>query len=344
MNGIQLTSWQALKAGIESVVKTMLNNPTSWVIIATVSIAALVKIVDALGVTAEEQREKLKSLKQEYNDITSELESLNSELSATEQRMKELENIDTPTFAEQEEYDNLVKTNNELQRKIDLLELEEKIKSKDARDAFVSTMEKDTDRTKDKSDEYFYYIDPNDPNQQKSLGKGSTLPYSIGGFSIQAIPEDELIGVYENYANQLKELDEQYAEDLENEVYKETRETIEQDMLDLAKYLTDKSDQWSLDAEGIKYIDNPTSEDDKAVNEWLDYIADFQDRMAIAMGGKNAKTNAFNRIVDNWQFDDTVQDLQNLGVQGKVTAEMLNDPKYDAFIQKLVELGVIDSR
>lgn len=74
---------------------------------------------------------------------------------------------------------------------------------------------------------------------------------------------------------------------------------------------------------------------DKAVNEWLDYIADFQDRMAIAMTEGNAssntevKQNTFNRIVDSLQFNETVQGLQDLGKEGKVTAEMLNDPKYD---------------
>lgn len=347
MNGVQLTSWQALRAGIISTTKAMLKwlvtNPAGWAIIATASIATLVKIVDELGVTVEEQRESLENLKQEYSEITSELQACNEELKTTEQRMRELEKIESPTFAEKEEYDNLVKTNNELQRKIDLLELEEKIKSQEARDAFVSTMEKDTDRTKDNSDKYFYYIDPNDPNQQKSLGKGSTVTYSMGGFSIQAVPEDELIDVYENYANRLKELDEQYANDLENETYKETKTTIEQEMADLANYLADKSNQWSSDANGIKYIQNPTTEDDKAVNEWLDYIANFQDRMSIAMGGDNAKTNTFNRVVNNWQFDETVQGLQDLGKEGKVTAEMLNDPKYDEFINKLVFLGVIDS-
>ena len=333
------TIWKAVKG----MIVFLATNPVGWAILAVGGIVALTKVVDELGVTVEEQREELDTLKQEYSKITSELESLNSELSTTEQRMRELEKIESPTFAEKEEYDNLVETNNELQRKIDLLELEEKIKSQEARDAFVSTMEKDTNRTKDNSDEYFYYIDPNDPYQQKSLGKGSTVIYSMGGFSIQAVPEDELIDVYENYANRLKELDEQYANDLENETYKETKATIEQEMTDLAKYLADKSNQWSSDANGIKYIQNPTTEDDKAVNEWLDYIADFQDRMSIVMGGDNAKTNTFNRLVDNWQFDDTVQELQDLGAEGKVTAEMLDNPKYDDFINKLVEIGVIDS-
>lgn len=119
--------------------------------------------------------------------------------------------------------------------------------------------------------------------------------------------------------------------------------SIQKRLDDIEEYLTSKNDEWSEIANDISYIREPTTEDDKAVNEWLDYINDFQDKYAIALGGTNAKTNAFNRVVDNWQFDDAVQDLQDLGKQGKVTAKMLDDPKYDEFIDKLVEIGVVDS-
>ena len=139
------------------------------------------------------------------------------------------------------------------------------------------------------------------------------------------------------------EIRDQLLEDLANAETEKEKERIQKRIDEIEKYLNDKNDEWKNVSDGISYIENPTTEDDKAVNEWLDYIADFQDRMAIAMGGDNAKTNTFNRLVDNWQFDEIVQGLQDLGTQGKVTAEMLNDPKYDEFINKLVELGVIDS-
>ena len=107
--------------------------------------------------------------------------------------------------------------------------------------------------------------------------------------------------------------------------------------------MQDKNSEWTKDSEDISYIENPKTDDEKKVNEWLDYISDFQDRLAIELDGNNSKQNAFNRVVDNWQFNDTVQELQNLGKEGKVTAEMLDDPKYTDFINKLVEIGVIDS-
>ncbi len=340
MKKMALATWEQVRATIT----WLATNPAGWCIMAATAIIGLIKVIEVATVSVEEQRKKLDDLKQEYNEITSKLGSLNSELSTTEQRMKELEKIKSPSFTEKEEYDNLVKTNNELQREIDLLKLEESIKNGDLRKAFVSTMEKDTDYLKDKDDKYFYYIDPHNLNLQRRLGKGSTLPYSMRGSLIEAIPEDELISIYEDYKKQLDELNEEYADDLGNRTYLKSKEKIKQEIEELATYLQEKSTQWASDSSDIYYITNPTTEDDKAVNEWLDYIADFQDRMAIAMDGNNAKTNAFNRIVDNWYFDDTVQELQDLGKQGQVTADMLNDPKYDEFIEKLLFLGMIDSK
>lgn len=51
------------------------------------AIFAIVKIVDALTVSLEDSREKLDELKSEYNDNESELQSLNSELQTTIDRI-----------------------------------------------------------------------------------------------------------------------------------------------------------------------------------------------------------------------------------------------------------------
>ena len=263
------------------------------------AIQGTIALFDKLITTSKEQAEKLQNVKQEYENVKSELQSLNDELKTTEEKMTELENKDTLTFTEKKEYDNLVKTNNELQRKIDLLELEEKIKNKEKNKTFVDTMNKSG-------------------NAAVAM-MGNTTSIKTKDFAMAEI------GRYESLvADGITEDEEKQVEYLEG-------------------YLQDLSDEWGDYAKDISYINNPTNKDEEKVNEWLDFVNDFQDRMAIAMGGGNAETNAFNRVVDNWQFDEVVQGLQDLGKEGKVTAEMLDDPKYDAFIQKLVDLGVIDS-
>ena len=315
-------SFGLLGKAIWGVTKALLSNPITWIV---VGFAGLVAITEALTTSTEEYKEQLDDLKNENNEITSEIQSVNSELKTTIDRMKELEGKESLTFTEKEEYDNLVKTNNELQRKIDLLEIEKKQKNKEKNKTFVNTMVSDTE------DPFEYEVNPNGKTEGQYQISDNYLTSETGNIEAQFEIRDQLL------------------EDLANAETEKEKERIQKRIDEIEKYLNDKNDEWKNVSDGINYIENPTTEDDKAVNEWLDYINDFQDRMAIAMSKDDAssnakyKTNTFNRVVDNWQFDETVQGLQDLGKEGKVTAEMLDDPKYDDFINKLVFLGVIDS-
>ena len=288
--------------------------------LAMYGVNLLIEQFDKWIVTTEESREALANLKSECQTIESDLNAANDELKTTGQRMGELEGKGTLTFTEKEEYDNLVKQNNELERTVALLELEQKIKNKEKNKTFVETMEKDTENP------YEYEVDPD--------GKHTGGQYHVG---------DEYLTSEIGYIEAQFKIRKQLLDDLSKAETKDEQDRIQSRIDEINTYLQNKNTQWASDMEGIEYIDNPSTEDEKNVNKWLDFINDFQDRMAIAMGGDTAEANAFNRVVDNWQFDDVVQELQDLGKEGKVTAEMLDDTKYDEFIQKLVYLGIIDS-
>lgn len=103
--------------------------------VAVIGIATAYK---KYGDTLENAKKKLEDVKQEYNDVVSELQSVNEELKTIQSRMEELERKDKLTFTEKNEYNNLVKSNNELQRKIDLLELEKKKKTREDKSIFRS--------------------------------------------------------------------------------------------------------------------------------------------------------------------------------------------------------------
>lgn len=306
----------AVKTKALAFAKNMLTNVAIG--LAMYGVNLLIKQFDKWIVTTEESREALANLKSECQTIESDLKATNDELEVTRQRMDELEGKGTLTFTEKEEYDNLVKQNNELQRTIDLLKLEQKEKNKEKNKTFVETMEKDVQEGGEKYDNHYGYI-----NEQ-------------GYINVQ-------FEKYQDNLAKMAELDAQYKDDLSNKQYQKDRKRLEDQNKKISEYLRDKNTEFTTDADGIEYIENPSNEDEEKVNKWLDFINDFQDRMAIAMGGDNAETNAFNRVVDNWQFDEVVQGLQDSGKEGKVTADMLNDPKYDEFIQKLVYLGIIDS-
>lgn len=311
---------KAIGGTVKAIGKFLISNPVGWFILLAGAIATTVAITDALTVSFEESKEKLENIKSECKKTEDELKSLNDELQTTVEKINELKGKDSLTFTEKEEYDNLVNTNNELQRKIDLLELEQRINNQKKNKTFVQTMVKDTE------DPFEHEVNPD--------GKKPVSQYSIS---------DEYLTNETGYIKAQFEIRKNLLDDLSSAETDEERERIQKRLDDIEEYLTSKNDEWSEIANDISYIREPTTEDDKAVNEWLDYINDFQDKYAIALGGTNAKANAFNRVVDNWQFNDVVQDLQDLGKQGKVTAKMLDDSKYDKFIDKLVEIGVVDS-
>lgn len=315
--GTQLAITTAKTIGLRAVTMA-LNAALTWGISTVVGL--LVDLFDELVVTLNESREALADLKDEYSNLQSDILSVNNELKTTIDRMNELEKKDTLTFTEKEEYDNLVETNNELERKLALLELEEKQKKQEINKSFVDTMEKDVDKIGEYS------------NYEKQVTEKEYINWQ---FELRQRHYQNLLKAEQQYNNTKSKI--------EKQLLKKDKEYYQGIIDDIDKYLLWKNKSWTTDSEGIEYIKNPTTDDEKAVNKWLDFINDFQDKMAIAMGEESAKTNAFNRLVDNWQFDSLVQDLQDLGKQGQVTAEMLNDPKYGEFIQKLADIGVIDA-
>lgn len=327
-NLTEASSWEVLGKSIGkatiAMMKWLFLTPAGWATLAIAGVVGLIGAYAKWGPTLENTRKKLENLKSECETLASDLSSVNSELETTKQRINELEGKESLTFVEAEELENLKKQNNELERTIDLLELEQKTKNKEKNKTFVDTMEKDVYSTD-------YYKDGLD---------GGKIKKGQAGRSEHRTTTTEQAYIIQQFNDREKLLD-----DLTNAETEAERKRIQEQIDKIDKYLSDRNDQFKSDAEGIDYIQNPTTEDDRKVNEWLDYINDFQDKMAVAMGGENAKENAFNRLVDNWKFDELLNPLQKLGKEGKVTLDDLksrmDDPVFVEFVNKLVEIGVI---
>ena len=101
MNGVQLTSWEALGYGISSTTKKMLKwlvtNPAGWAILATTAIAGLVKGYDALiGRQEKLARTKIEDLDEDiskYDEEIRSLEELQSKLESAKGNKSELAQI-----------------------------------------------------------------------------------------------------------------------------------------------------------------------------------------------------------------------------------------------------------
>lgn len=306
--------------------KAWAMTPFGMATIAAAAIFAIVKLVDAFTVSLEESREALNALRDEYNDNENELATLNDELQTTIDRINELQGKDSLTFTEAEELDNLRRQNTELERQIALLETIQKQKNKEMNQAFVQTMEKDLGNKKEYATSYKY------TSKNYTPQFGTSYVSAHGGAGTTTISEKDLL------YSALVRYNELYSE-WQNASDK-NKEKIKKDLDDVQKYLTDKAAELASDAEGISYITNPTTDDEKAVNEWLDFINDFNDKLMITMGQSGAKENALNRLIFG-SFSNATSELKNLGKQGEVTAKHLEDSRYDAFIQKCIDLGII---
>jgi hypothetical protein len=238
-------------------------------------------------------------------------------------KIKELNSQDDLSFTDQEELDSLSKQNNELQRKIDLLKLEQEIKQAQINSEFVTVMESSLDPVIDDSG------------------------LSTGGDML-----DLTLTRYESLNKQLVELESQYQKDLQNAIdagdtdsaakieaqYNKKKKHLESQIKSTYEYLDKKNKEFQTDSEGISYISDPDTDVEQKTNKWLDYINDFQDRLLIASGIDGAKSGAFTRLIDG-PFDKATKKLRTLGQQGKVTANDLNDPQYAEFINKLYSFG-----
>lgn len=326
-NGLTLSLSQLTKI-LWAQVAAWAATPFGMATIAAAGIFGLVKLVDWMTVSVEESREALAELGQEFKENESKITELNGELETTVDRITELEGKDSLTFTEAEELQNLKKQNNELEREIALLETIQRIKSQERNAAFVETMEKDLTNAK----EYLRSHDYSSSNYSaiytdtKKYGKGR---------SVRTMSEMDLI----NSALMRRA---EIIEALSGELTEKERTQLESLQYEIDNYLTEKLTELNndVDSSGVSYISNPTTEDEKAVNAWLSFIDDFNDKMMIAMGTTGAKENAVNRLILG-DYAEVTKDLQVLGEQGAATADHLADPKYADFINKCIELGII---
>ena len=285
----------------------------------------------------ENNREKLEDLKSKYEEFESKIKSIQDKMATTAQRIAELNAKDNLTFVEQEELDRLRETNDELKRQQDLLEQSKKLAQNDVNKEFVATMKKDVDDT----GEYTHYHTPflGADNGTWKTWSWSSIWRDLGSMGMGVDYSTSERSYIEQQFQQYESLKDQYA----NATTQKDKDRIDKQIKEIETYLNDKSQQWLTDSDGIDYITNPQNDDERKVNEYLDYTNDFRDRVAIETGGTDAKYNAFTRILNKDEFSDIKSQLESLGDVGELTGEKIKDliPVGSELYNKLVSLGVI---
>ena len=132
----------SLAMATKGLIAFLTTNPVGWAILAAGAIFGLVKLFDALTLSAEEATEQMEESVSAYEEATSQLKSLNNELQTTQDRIDELEAKDSLTFVEESELQKLRESVELLQIQADLAEKESVRKAKDAADDTVTAYRK----------------------------------------------------------------------------------------------------------------------------------------------------------------------------------------------------------
>ena len=149
-----LVIWENVKATAAWLVTT----PAGWLTLTTAAFAGFLVVAHKSTKSLEALRQEAKDSKQSYDDLASEVNSLNTELKTTEKRFKELEAIgyDNLSLVEQEEYDRLVSTNNELERELRIKEALARVAAAEAGNAAKDAL---TTKTEDSPNQQPFYSD-----------------------------------------------------------------------------------------------------------------------------------------------------------------------------------------
>lgn len=327
-----LTFAQSIKITTMSLLeqaKAWALTPLGMATIAVTGIYALVKIVNYFNESIDRSRESLENLKNEYNNNESELRSLEGELQTTSERISELQGKGKLSFTEQEELSRLQAQNAELERSIHLLEAEQKLLAKEKAETFVDVAKQSIGRT--------YTLD-SDYNQYDNLN-AKIESYKQLQLELERLEKEKATAVGRAMDNGWTE----GAETFEKH-YSKQIDDVKSRMSDTLKYLKDQYQTYKSDMEGVSLFPDVEADKDGSLeaqsNYWLGLYKDFQDKLMIATGSADAKSDSFVRLI-NESYAEATKGLQDLGKEGKVTADTLNDPAYAEFVQKCIDIGII---
>ncbi len=266
-------------------------SPLGMVAIAGAAIYGLFKLTDALTTTVSEHREELSQFKTEYSDLKSEIDSLNSELKTTQDRIAELSGYKTLSFTDEQELINLQRINQELERKLFLKEEDEKKKQSELNSKFVKTMDSDV-------------------NKDYELYSNFRYENEYGSQVYKYISEKEYAFEAIEYYKKLKA---EYAGAVLSGD-KKSAENVKKNIDEIESYLNQKSEQWASDSDGIAYIENPITEEEKQLNAHLDFINDFMDKRAIALADNPAQAMAFafSRVAGKEEFSGFIEEIKGM--------------------------------
>ena len=366
-NGVLSLSFKGLATSIKEAAVAFWASPFGKIAIIVGAITAIVAIMSALIYTHDDYVDELKETSNEISDVRNNIQSLNSELKTTQDRIDELNKKDKLSFAEEEELKNLKAQNAELERSIRLAEQQEKRLQKKASMSLNKAVTSDSLFS---NITWTKYVNSKGEQVDAAEAIDSSTQYAEGTYGLkEGYTQETVTGTdfqkkikqYKSAQESLKQAKdelEQLGDDAEDKEVKSAEAKVEQmqknvdTTYDAISDTMDKINEDYLSQEGVEWqYGNPDELEDwqKQMNANLKIIYDAQDKLAIASDttGK-AIESAFSRVSLQTEFQDELKTIQETaGITGEKLKEMYDssidtsDTGIKAFIQSLIDCGVI---
>lgn len=305
--GVQSTITAGAMVILDSILTVIEKHPVIFALSALIAVVAGgIAIFNAFNVTLEEQHEKAQQAQSDYQEIASELQSVNDELKTTKQRIDELNAKDKLSFTEEEELENLKKTNAELEKRQYWLDLEAKNKKAKATKEASEAWDKDFNKNAEYTSRYKY---------QTVTGNRDGQEYSYNQYD--KITESEYIQEQIQYYGEL----EQKIQDLADkkgqwtEDEKKQYESLVNEQEKTKQYLETTGAKIQTDFIDAYDVDNATKQ------KWIDLQDIIQE--ALNPSTKASKLESL--------LDEQTQDWNNYYTQLAKMGELSEDSFTDSF-------------
>lgn len=292
-------------------------------------------IFDHFNVTLEEQHTKAQQAKADYEEIATELETVNSELKTTQERIDELNSKDKLSVSDKEELERLKKTNAELEKRQYWLDLEAQRKKAEATTEAKNAWDKDFNQ----KDEYVsrYETQPkwNMWSQQwQDQGK--------------SISETEHIQEYIRWYGELqKEIDNLVAKEGEwTEEENNRYNALTTQLSGVKSYLEETGAKIQTD-----FLDT-YDVDDETKNSWIELRDKIADALGVTYDTADAMGDAENAgsklaVTFDGAFSDYANEIQALSEQYEILTKAQEE--YNEYgnitastMQKIIDNGLLD--
>lgn len=334
MEAIEAATTQATTAmQIFSSLKAVAGNLVVSAIIsfASLAIQEWAKNAD----TVENLSKKLTDIKNEINSLESEASSLNEELETTRQKIAELEGKESLSLVEENELKQLKQTNAELSAQLALNKAIAKEKQAAQNSTFVKwASAQDVDISKDS---LFATRNSNIFIDGKEYGASNTKNKRLRDRRSTNLEEwfanteeamETLMAQYEEASNA--------GDTKKAEKYKAAAEKMSEEH-------GDKFSEIKEQVDGLSYIESPTTEDEKKVNELLDLYKTISAR-ALKLSGD--VKGAWEQIAAIPRFSVIRDELTELGESGEISAGKLlalwnSSSEFGKFIEMLGKANLV---